>query len=1027
MKDTKRTLLSIIITLTLLPIWSQQVQIVNMVPNAQSNETARDREPNLAINPANPLQMVGTAFTPNPLGATTPPSAPIYFSLDGGQTWVLNSIVPSGSLTSGTGDITTKFGTTTNWLYSGILRSPPAAGANRTMDILRTNNVAGTALMQLLTTRNQPDQPYIHVATALSGPDTGNDRVYVGNNDLGVTGQTATSDQTMSGEVITPIPTFNTVVLEQRTTAGQDMPPVRTVSHTDGTVYIAFERATTITLVSAGQWTIVSDVIVVRDDNWGNSATPYSDLLDPGDGIAGRIVATGITYTFTTTTAIIGQERIGSRLNIVVDPNNSNLVYIAWGDNNPGGGNSLNLHLRRSIDGGANWSAADIRTINNAINPELAINSLGEVMFSYQQLTAGNWQTITERSTNNFATITTATLNTFPDNTPTGGGFFPYLGDYAYLTAMPSGKDFVGVFSASNDPAPARFPTVQPIWQRNINPATNQLRNLANTGNIAVSIDPYFYRVSPVAIDDDFYVRDWTTTTTSKDLGEEPSTNPVFYRTSDIWNRRSDTPGAFNANDQPDNQDPQPVTTGPNFAYARVHRGDAGAAANVGMLFLKSEFGTGSNYQLINGVSSFSSLSFSATDVQQTMAAGVQWNLIDPAAVTANHVCMAVEIAGPDDPSSNPTLLGRSPGWSNGTDLLVMADNNKAQRNLGVYTGPLGSGAMTMYAVAHNAALFKRDMLIVLNPYATGNDRVKYNISVISGKEGGEAVFRGDSLILRNMKPCENRWIEFSVHTMPALNAEPASYLFEERVNEMKINGFGIDIKSGKLAGVGEENLGEHAFLFERLVKQFEVPDAQNQAKIAHEILENGANEPDYILFMEEFGAESVKIVEKFIENQGSDPFAAAVSGNNFLNKIESKNWDQAAMAHGNFARKVNAYLSYLDKSDGDVADIIQTNRWFKDIVKRSETFKHSKLADESIAQADKFIVQYSKRELLNKDYPSFVRENLPLWMELVRKHIPDHDFENSFLRMRDNLRNPKHLQKFQCEFVMELSNHVVF
>jgi hypothetical protein len=1023
MKKRKKFFLALASAILSFQLWGQQVRIVNMIPNAQSNEISADREPNLAINPANPLQMVGTAFTPNPLGATTPPSAPIFFSLDGGLTWTLNPNVPSNIQT---GDITAKFGTTTNWLYAGILRRPAATGAARTMDILRTNNFTSSTLMQLLSTRNQPDQPYVHAVTALSGTETGNDRVYVGNNDLGAAGgQTATSDQTMSGQITTPA--FTTVVLERRTTGGQDMPPVRTASHTDGTVYIAFERATTITLITAGQWTIISDIIVARDNNWGNSAIPYSDLLDPGDGISGRIVVTGISYTFTTATPLLGQERIGSRLSIAVDPNNSNLLYLAWGDNNPGGGNNFNLHLRRSIDRGANWSATDIRTINNAVNPEIAINSLGEVMFSYQQLVTGNWQTITERTNNNFATIATTTLNTFPDNNPAGGGNFPYLGDYAYLTTMPSGKDFVGVFSASNDPTPARFPTVQPTWQRNVDMATNQLRNFTNTGNVNISIDPYYYRISPINLNEDFYVRDWTNSSSDKDLGQEPSTNPVFFRTSDVWNRRSNTPGTFNANDQPDNQDPQPVTTGFNFAFTRVHRGVAGAATNVGMLFLKSEFGTGSNYQLINGVSSFSSLSFSTTDVQQTMTSGVQWNLIDPAAVTANHVCMAVEIAGPNDPSANPTLLGRAPGWSNGTDLLVMADNNKAQRNLQVYTGPLGGEAITMYAVAHNAALFERDMRIVLNPYIKDNNRKKYKVSVVTGKEQGRSILRGDTLILRNMKPCENRWIEFSVSTLPALNAEPASYLFEERVNEMKINGFGIDIRSGKLGEVGEENLGEHAFAFERLLKEFGISGAENQAKNALQLLQAGVNESDYTSFLEKYGGEAVKIIADFINKQGSDPFAVVTAGNNLSNKIQSKDWNKAAMAHGNFVRKCNAYLSYLDKSVGDAADIIQTIRWFKDIVRKSETFKHSELAEKSIEQADKFIDQYSARKLLNKDYPLFVEKNIPLWTELVRKHIPGHNFDSFFSGMRQHLKSPKHLQKSNCEFVMELSGNVKF
>ena len=42
-----------------------QVTVVNMIPLAQSGETNQDSEPNLAVNPANPLQVAGSAFTMN--------------------------------------------------------------------------------------------------------------------------------------------------------------------------------------------------------------------------------------------------------------------------------------------------------------------------------------------------------------------------------------------------------------------------------------------------------------------------------------------------------------------------------------------------------------------------------------------------------------------------------------------------------------------------------------------------------------------------------------------------------------------------------------------------------------------------------------------------------------------------------------------------------------------------------------------------------------------------------------------------
>src|SRR5438270_1488736 len=81
--------------------------LVNMIPKSLSGETNQDSEPHLTVNPANPNQIVGTAFSPNPGGGNL---GPIYFSANGGNAWVVNGIVPSspGSLI-GTGDITTSF------------------------------------------------------------------------------------------------------------------------------------------------------------------------------------------------------------------------------------------------------------------------------------------------------------------------------------------------------------------------------------------------------------------------------------------------------------------------------------------------------------------------------------------------------------------------------------------------------------------------------------------------------------------------------------------------------------------------------------------------------------------------------------------------------------------------------------------------------------------------------------------------------------------------------------------------------
>src|SRR6476646_6211331 len=93
------------------------IHIVNMIPFSLSGESSQDSEPNLAVNPAKPTDMVGTAFTPAPMGGAF---APIYISTDGGNTWSLRTVVP-GNGSFGTGDITVGFATTSGVLYAGTL------------------------------------------------------------------------------------------------------------------------------------------------------------------------------------------------------------------------------------------------------------------------------------------------------------------------------------------------------------------------------------------------------------------------------------------------------------------------------------------------------------------------------------------------------------------------------------------------------------------------------------------------------------------------------------------------------------------------------------------------------------------------------------------------------------------------------------------------------------------------------------------------------------------------------------------
>jgi hypothetical protein len=452
-----------------------QVLVVNMIPKSLSGETNQDSEPTIAVNPANPLQIAASAFTPDPLKG---PFAPIYISLDGGLSWTLNSIVPGNNRLTGTADITLQFSQTTNALYAGILRGDTRGTR---MNILRTNNFTGPNPMQVLVDRKDVDQPYVQVARAADG--VSKDRVYVGNNDLGAGDGSATIDQSLNGGSSNP--NFKSIRLESRTTAGQDGPPVRPSIHPDGTAYAIYHSWRSFNdHTGRGR----ADIVVVRDENGGAGAKPFSDLIDPVDGKAGVRVAQNTKFNFN---GVLGQQRTGGDVALVVNPTNSDIVYIAYNDDQD---SFYMLHLLRSHDRGQTWSS-DLRTIRNALNPALAINDDGKFAFLYQQLTgsgaARRWVTKVEVTTDdqNWASLVLATV---PANRPPVD-FDPYLGDYAHLMAV--GKDFYGIFSASNIPKKSNFPNGV-TYQRNANWTTNTLLGVDNIKPIGISIDPFFFKLT---------------------------------------------------------------------------------------------------------------------------------------------------------------------------------------------------------------------------------------------------------------------------------------------------------------------------------------------------------------------------------------------------------------------------------------------------------------------------------------------------------------------------------------------------
>jgi hypothetical protein len=438
-----------------------KIRVVNMIPQSQSNETNDDSETNIAVNPADPRIIGGTAFTnafPNV----------IFLSNDGGDTWTEAGIVPANAF-----DYNAKF--SRNALYCGDIVGLLAAGGP--LAVFRTTDPFSLAPMAQIETEPDIDQPWMAVETVTKGPDAGKDRLYAAYANWNLVTSVATIDVSQDGTVALPV--FNSVQLENRGVT-RNAPSVRPAIHRDGTVYAAYFdwRAA---LVPPTWGSTIADVVVARDDKWGTDN--FQDLVDPIDLHFGVRVATGFNANFN---GALGPDRFGSDLALAVDPRpkHSRRVWVAWCDMQ---GASYTLHVRQSADRGKTWSS-DLLTVPNTKNPGLAISSEGRVGVFYQQLTgpiaSQRWEHHVQFTKNGVDWHDVLLTNTAATN---------WTGDYNGLQAH--GRDFYGTFATDNTPDLANFPHGV-RYQRNVNFATKQLFDLTNTVVIPGSIDPFFFKIS---------------------------------------------------------------------------------------------------------------------------------------------------------------------------------------------------------------------------------------------------------------------------------------------------------------------------------------------------------------------------------------------------------------------------------------------------------------------------------------------------------------------------------------------------
>lgn len=416
--------------------------LVDVVPPSQNQEHDQNSEPNIAVNPANPNQILITAFS------TSNFKNPVYFSNDGGASWSLfqTTVVADQTLAwSPAGFVYLAILTPSGSQLAVARQTDPTAARHKFVFLPKSRYAPGGV----------PDQPWIEVASGAT------DRIYVAFNDLSrFPGATASIRFSLDSGLRWK----NTVIESRRPGIGQDLPPVRVKAHGD-IVYAAYQRGDAFN----ARGDVRADVMIVRDDQAGEGR--FQALGKGGTAIVSNTLVAGRK---------LGKERIGSDLSVAIDPANPARVVVGF--TVISGGRDPQAVLYLSTNSGATWTQVFAAILQSGLGA-VAIAANGTTGFLYTTFDGVNLDTRLARFSPDFLTRNDTLLSRFPNGRPRPV-FDPYIGDYQDLAAV--GDTFYGVFSASNDVR--QFP-ITPEFGRDATQLGTTVR---------FSIDPFFVKADAV-------------------------------------------------------------------------------------------------------------------------------------------------------------------------------------------------------------------------------------------------------------------------------------------------------------------------------------------------------------------------------------------------------------------------------------------------------------------------------------------------------------------------------------------------
>jgi hypothetical protein len=436
----------------------------NTDPNLANTDTFNDGETSITVNPANPNEIVVTAFS-----GTWGANAPLWHSTDGGNIWTKEFTIPAPPGIAASGcpcDQTIDYGMANQMsatflisdIFSGITTNPASTAA--------WNWLVIGGVTQTTNFNNSPppggvDQPWLLVNTDPTIPTQDNvydayDDFTNGNN----CGGDACNERVSVSYGVNP-PDF-TVDNQSGTATGSINPGHRLATDSrNGFVYSLFQR--NIAPGAGGSKNI--NYMLNRSTDGGATWTL--------NGMAGGIIvangdSTQPTPKFGTVNALLGGVD-----HAAVDPNNGDVYYV-YGNRDAGTGNDR-LAMRRIQDsGGGGVTVGPEHFVTGQVEaaiPSVAVASdgtIGVFYYTFDGFSPDSFPIFSARlaqSTDQGVTFTHQVLLTFLSSAMDNGNSRQrVLGDYMQMKVV--GNCFYGAFTGNGVPFGRPFANHDPIFFR---------------------------------------------------------------------------------------------------------------------------------------------------------------------------------------------------------------------------------------------------------------------------------------------------------------------------------------------------------------------------------------------------------------------------------------------------------------------------------------------------------------------------------------------------------------------------------